>query len=44
MVMHAGIRVPVDQRHLMPTLPMHVSDVLAVNEGAQPFADPSGKS
>lgn len=42
--MHAGLRLPVDQRQNTTALPMHLVDVLTVGDGAQPFAETSGNN
>lgn len=39
--LHAGLRIPGDQRQITPALPMHLAEALAPNEGAQPFPDPA---
>lgn len=44
LVLHAGLRIPGDQRQITPTLPMHLADALTVNEGAQSFPDGSNSS
>lgn len=44
MEFHAGLRLPVDQRHITSSLPMHLADAFTVNEAAQPFPDGSNNS
>ena len=39
----AGLRIPGDQRQIGSALPLHLVDVLPVGDGAQTFADTSGK-
>lgn len=41
-VCFAGLRIPHDQRKITSTLPMHLVDVLSVNDGVQTFSDVSG--
>ncbi|XP_058762141.1 mediator of RNA polymerase II transcription subunit 8-like [Vicia villosa] len=39
-----GLRLPVDQRHITSSLPMHLADAFTVNETAQPFPDGSNNN
>lgn len=39
---HAGLRLPVDQRQITPGLPLHLVDVLSVGDGVQNFSEASG--
>lgn len=39
--LHAGLRIPADQRQITSALPMHLVEALPVNEGAQPYSDAS---
>lgn len=40
--MHAGLRIPGDQRQITSALPMHLSDLLTVGDGGHSFPDSSG--
>lgn len=42
MVFFTGLRIPLDQRKITSTLPMHLVDVLTVGDGVQTFSDASG--
>lgn len=44
LLMHAGLRLPVDQRQVTPALPMHLVDVLTTNDGMQNFPEASGNN
>ncbi|GER28328.1 mediator subunit 8 [Striga asiatica] len=37
-----GLRIPADQRQVTSSLPMHLVDVLVVNDSSQTFSDTSG--
>ncbi|KAK4479228.1 hypothetical protein RD792_014739 [Penstemon davidsonii] len=37
-----GLRMPGDQRQVTSSLPVHLADVLSVNDGTQSFSDSSG--